>query len=802
MKLSRNVPYSMEYGGRISHQAFVTDGSRRQYGATKTHLYYYAHGQVGFSMAVTKLNTIVLGAPGLLQWTGGVVTYSFNPNDSTPYTNLQPIVNPYYTMDLEPDDYFGYSVESGIFQRNGSVLYVGGAPRSNLAGGKVLVFEPQTQELKALDIKAKLMGPQIGSYFGASLCCVDINEDGLDDLLVGAPTFVKSNGALPYDQGAVFVYITKESPSGLIFEESGYVYGSGADGARFGTTIADLGDINGDEFRDIAIGAPWEDNGAGAVYIYMGYANGLSKKNVQRIQSSTASGFGWSIAKGVDVDQNKCNDLAIGAFNSRTSYLYRCIPTIPIHTLIRVPKAVNLPHNVTTFIATFCVTAPPTNFRTDIKLKLIGSVKADPEENRALVIEDSTYSIIATPNSEVCDQRTIYVNETADLLKPMILTFEVEADELMKEDSTTFLIDAARLSDDSILKASFLVQLMRDCGDDLFCSPWLTMTLEALDNPYIPGSNQTFGVKLTVVNEEEPAYGLKVNISLPMHPKRIPADCSFQDLMMSCDFPQPFLRNEEIVWEIELEYNLNITEDIDLIVIAELSDIFKRNISHKTVDEMFINVTPEANFTVSGKSTPNASITILREKLAIAAGVSFKHYFEITNLGPSDWPALAVQIAIPEKTNLSTPIKGCEEANVGFECIWSIPAMVSFPVSIPLIMDLNVEGDFLKQNLTYNATTSIQFISKAGMKQTVFEVTTTLKLEPASIIWYIVVPCIFVGLLLLAIIVRILHKRGFFLRKKHKMLQREMENQPLQESVPDDDNDDDEHEILDTSAEF
>lgn len=49
------------------------------------------------------------------------------------------------------------------------------------------------------------------------------------------------------------------------------------------------------------------------------------------------------------------------------------------------------------------------------------------------------------------------------------------------EDSTTFLIDAARLSDDSIIKTSFLVQLMRDCGDDLFCSPWLIMTLKALD---------------------------------------------------------------------------------------------------------------------------------------------------------------------------------------------------------------------------------------------------------------------------------------------------------------------------------
>lgn len=56
----------------------------------------------------------------------------------------------------------------------------------------------------------KLLGPQVGSYFGASLCCTDINNDGLDDLLVGAPTFVKKDGGLPYDQGAVFIYMAKE----------------------------------------------------------------------------------------------------------------------------------------------------------------------------------------------------------------------------------------------------------------------------------------------------------------------------------------------------------------------------------------------------------------------------------------------------------------------------------------------------------------------------------------------------------------------------------------------------------------
>lgn len=59
-------------------------------------------------------------------------------------------------------------------------------------------------------------------------------------------------------------------------------------------------------FSDIAIGAPWENDGRGAVYVYKGCAKGLNTENVQRIQPEGTGGFGWSIAKGVDVDKNNC----------------------------------------------------------------------------------------------------------------------------------------------------------------------------------------------------------------------------------------------------------------------------------------------------------------------------------------------------------------------------------------------------------------------------------------------------------------------------------------------------------------
>lgn len=48
----------------------------------------------------------------------------------------------------------------------------------------------------------------MGSYFGSSLCAVDLNMDGLSDLLVGAPMFSEIR-----DEGQVTVYLNKGNVS-------------------------------------------------------------------------------------------------------------------------------------------------------------------------------------------------------------------------------------------------------------------------------------------------------------------------------------------------------------------------------------------------------------------------------------------------------------------------------------------------------------------------------------------------------------------------------------------------------------
>ncbi|RVE51883.1 hypothetical protein evm_003503 [Chilo suppressalis] len=287
-------------------QAYRTDGARKEYGEYGYHLNYFAYGQAGMSVAVTKNSSIIIGAPGVLQWTGTIVDYKYSSNMF--YFPRVPTMNPYHTLALGPDDYFGYSVESGVFEETGIILNVAGAPRSGKGYGQVLLFEPTTRETDPLKIKAQLIGPQLGSYFGASLCAVDIDGDGLSDLLVGAPNYAKRDGIIKYDQGAVFIYMSRKEDFRFVLSESGHVMGSRQSGARFGTTIADLGDVDSDGFNDVVIGAPWEDNGAGAVYIYRGSEDGLRAQYTQRIHAEGAKSFGISVSKGYDVDNNECND--------------------------------------------------------------------------------------------------------------------------------------------------------------------------------------------------------------------------------------------------------------------------------------------------------------------------------------------------------------------------------------------------------------------------------------------------------------------------------------------------------------
>lgn len=91
-------------------------------------------------------------------------------------------------------------------------------------------------------------------------------------------------------------------------------------GSRFGSAITSLGftstnnNLESENFftkfklhiqlyvLDIAVAAPFEDEGKGVVYIYQG--NKGRPKCTQRITSANTNGFGLSLSKPVDIDKN------------------------------------------------------------------------------------------------------------------------------------------------------------------------------------------------------------------------------------------------------------------------------------------------------------------------------------------------------------------------------------------------------------------------------------------------------------------------------------------------------------------
>lgn len=161
-------------------------------------------------------------------------------------------------------------------------------------------------------------------YFGASLAPLgDLDEDGVVDLAVGAPN--DRDGG--YDYGAVWI---------LFLNDDGTVKGeqkiSATEGGfegpleddKFGSSVAGLGDLDGDGVPDLAVGARNDDDGLsynGAVWILFLNADGTVKSE-QKI-SATAGGFtgtlddndkfGSSVAALGDLDGDGATDLAVGA---------------------------------------------------------------------------------------------------------------------------------------------------------------------------------------------------------------------------------------------------------------------------------------------------------------------------------------------------------------------------------------------------------------------------------------------------------------------------------------------------------
>lgn len=290
-----------------------------------------------------KFDDIAVGTPdegiGLMAKTGWVSIREGGNRGLRPQTQFG--FDQQGSTGPENYDHFGETLAVGDFDNDGFDDLVIGTPRENNNAiedsGVVHVSMGSVVGLGTGSMDAFWPSQLSGNNtedgnFGWALAVGDFNDDGFDDLAIGAP----GEGA----DGVV--YTVYGSASGLTtsghdrFTQSSTSTNQ-ADGGQFGYALA-AGDVNGDGDDDLIIGSPYEDIGsldsAGYVTVVHGRFSGLNLSNTDGFEQSIGTGseagdrFGEVIVAG-DFNNDGFDDVAFGLPHenkgSQTDAGYICV---------------------------------------------------------------------------------------------------------------------------------------------------------------------------------------------------------------------------------------------------------------------------------------------------------------------------------------------------------------------------------------------------------------------------------------------------------------------------------------------
>lgn len=201
-------------------------------------------------------------------------------------------------------DWNGYDVAAaGDVNADGAEDIIVGAyyadPNSMNSAGTVYVYSGATG-----DLLWEFHGEREGDHLGHAVSCAgDVDDDGFDDVILGAP-FANSSGRV--DSGSAYVY--SGATGNLIWRFDGL-----GSFDRLGHAVASAGDVDGDGFDDLIAGAPYAYLGGnldvGSAFVYSG-ATGAVLWRVDGIEQFDS--LGYSVAGVGDANGDLLPDVAIG----------------------------------------------------------------------------------------------------------------------------------------------------------------------------------------------------------------------------------------------------------------------------------------------------------------------------------------------------------------------------------------------------------------------------------------------------------------------------------------------------------
>ncbi|CAB1329981.1 unnamed protein product, partial [Coregonus sp. 'balchen'] len=603
--------------------------------------------QGGFSADFTKDGKVVLGGPGSFFWQGQVISAAKEEIIKAYYPGyfMQSVEGQTQTRQAQikyDDSYHGYSVAVGEFSGDDVEDVVAGVPKGVMLYGLVSI-------LNATDLKSMLnyTGEQMGSYFGYTVATADINNDGMSDLLVGAPMYMtRGSDSRLEEVGRVYLYLQRRP---LDLEPTLNLTGTQVFG-RFGSTIAPLGDLNQDGYNDVAISCPFggEDQ-QGLVLIYNGFAGGLRDMPSQVIAGQWASGtvpasFGFALRGAKDLDMNGYPDLIVGAFGVDKAILYRSRPIVSTSASLTVYPTMINPEEKSCSVNNGNTTIPVSCVNLSFCLSANGKYLPD---NLDFQVEVQLDRLKHKQMGAV--KRALFVDSQQAVLQRSV---RVKNGEHVCYDTKIYL----------------RAQILLDCGEDNICVPDLKLAVHGDRKEVYLGDDNSLTLTFNARNEGEGgAYEAELYVVLPPeadysgiarnNESLTQLTCSYetenQTRYLSCDLGNP-MKSGTSLWA-GLRFTVPRLKDTHKTVQFELQIRSKNeNNSHSEVVPYKLEVVVQADVILQGVSRPDkvffpppnwkVSKTPQEEQ---DIGPEVQHIYELVNKGPSGISHTVLQLSCP-----------------------------------------------------------------------------------------------------------------------------------------------------------